>query len=154
MLAGRSRTQVNRKVARGRKDLAVATPCTIFSPEDLALVSGGPRIRREMLDDALGLIAKTESRAFRRFDAALRQHPRLAHRQLGAEQIDHLHQRGEGDQHDRDDGEHLLVPVDHRVREPARGESDGSRQPVVREGVKGDHRHDAGHGDGDEAADR
>ena len=55
LLAGRSRTQVNRKTASGRKDLAVAAPCTIFSPEDLALVSGGPRVRRELLDDALGL---------------------------------------------------------------------------------------------------
>ena len=42
--AGRSRTQVNRKTASGRKDLAAAAPCTIFSPEDLALVSGGPRL--------------------------------------------------------------------------------------------------------------
>ena len=37
---GRSRTQVNRKTASGRKDLAAAAPCTIFSPEDLALISG------------------------------------------------------------------------------------------------------------------
>jgi DNA replication and repair protein RecF len=43
LLAGRSRTQINRKTASGRKDLAVAAPCTIFSPEDLALVSGGPQ---------------------------------------------------------------------------------------------------------------
>ena len=41
--AGRSRTQVNRKAVNGRRDLGAAAPCTIFSPEDLAIVSGGPQ---------------------------------------------------------------------------------------------------------------
>ena len=54
------RTQVNRKVAHARKDLARATPCTIFSPEDLAIVSGEPKIRRELLDDALSLLDAEE----------------------------------------------------------------------------------------------
>ena len=54
---------MNRKPASGRKDLAVAAPCTIFSPEALALVSGGPRVRRELLDDALGLVDTEGARA-------------------------------------------------------------------------------------------
>ena len=33
--AGRSRTRVNRKSVSGRRELAAAAPCTIFSPEDL-----------------------------------------------------------------------------------------------------------------------
>ena len=53
---GRSRTQVNRKVAQGRKDLADAVPCTVFSPEDLTLISGGPKGRRDLLDDSLALL--------------------------------------------------------------------------------------------------
>ena len=51
--AGRSRTRVNRKAVSGRRELGAAAPCTIFSPEDLVIVSGGPKGRREVLDDAL-----------------------------------------------------------------------------------------------------
>jgi DNA replication and repair protein RecF len=82
LLAGRSRTQVNRKTASGRKDLAVAAPCTIFSPEDLALVSGGPRVRRELLDDALGLVDAEGARAADEVDRVLRQRAALL-RQAG-----------------------------------------------------------------------
>ena len=82
LLAGRSRTQVNRKTASGRKDLAVAAPCTIFSPEDLALVSGGPRVRRELLDDALGLVDAEGARAADEVERVLRQRAALL-RQAG-----------------------------------------------------------------------
>ena len=41
--AGRSRTRVNRKHVAGRKELGAAAPCTIFSPEDLTIISGGPQ---------------------------------------------------------------------------------------------------------------
>ncbi len=79
---GRSRTQVNRKVANARKDLARATPCTIFSPEDLAIVSGGPKIRRELLDDALGLLDTEGARAADDVERILRQRAALL-RQAG-----------------------------------------------------------------------
>ena len=79
---GRSRTQVNRKVAHARKDLARATPCTIFSPEDLAIVSGGPKIRRELLDDALGLLDAEGARAADDVERILRQRAALL-RQAG-----------------------------------------------------------------------
>jgi recombinational DNA repair ATPase RecF len=47
---------VNRKTPAGEsQDPGAAAPCTIFSPEDLVIVSGGPKGRRELLDDALGL---------------------------------------------------------------------------------------------------
>jgi DNA replication and repair protein RecF len=80
--AGRSRTQVNRKTAHARKDLAVACPCTIFSPEDLALVSGGPLVRRELLDDALGLFDAEGARAADEVERILRQRGALL-RQAG-----------------------------------------------------------------------
>ena len=82
VLGGRSRTQVNRKTASGRKDLAVAAPCTIFSPEDLALVSGGPRVRRELLDDALALVDAEGARAADEVERVLRQRAALL-RQAG-----------------------------------------------------------------------
>ena len=61
---GRSRTRVNRKDVNGRKALAGAAPCTVFSPDDLALISGGPAGRRDLLDDTLALL-DAEGRARR-----------------------------------------------------------------------------------------
>jgi DNA replication and repair protein RecF len=74
---GRSRTQVNRKVAHGRKDLAAAAPCTIFSPEDLALISGAPKGRRDLLDDGLALLDHEGSRAADDTERVLRQRAAL-----------------------------------------------------------------------------
>lgn len=82
LLAGRSRTQVNRKTASARKDLAAATPCTIFSPEDLTIVSGGPAGRRQLLDDALALVDAQGARAADEVDRVLRQRAALL-RQAG-----------------------------------------------------------------------
>ncbi|MGP0030071.1 MAG: DNA replication/repair protein RecF [Acidimicrobiales bacterium] len=79
---GRSRTQVNRKTATARRDLAAAAPCTIFSPEDLAIVSGGPAGRRQLLDDALALLDPEGARAADEVDRVLRQRAALL-RQAG-----------------------------------------------------------------------
>jgi DNA replication and repair protein RecF len=79
---GRSRTQVNRKTAAARRDLAAATPCTIFSPEDLVIVSGGPGGRRQLLDDALALVDAEGARAADEVDKILRQRAALL-RQAG-----------------------------------------------------------------------
>jgi DNA replication and repair protein RecF len=83
VLEGRSRTQVNRKVAHARRDLARATPCTIFSPEDLAIVSGGPKIRRDLLDDALGLLDTEGARAADEVERILRQRAALLRQAAG-----------------------------------------------------------------------
>jgi DNA replication and repair protein RecF len=80
--AGRSHTQVNRKNASARKDLAAATPCTIFSPEDLVIVSGGPGGRRQLLDDTLALVDAEGARAADEVDRVLRQRAALL-RQAG-----------------------------------------------------------------------
>ena len=61
----------------GRKDLAAAAPCTIFSPEDLAIISGGPKGRRDLLDDALALLDPEGARAADETDRVLRQRAAL-----------------------------------------------------------------------------
>jgi DNA replication and repair protein RecF len=75
--AGRSRTRVNRKTVNGRRELGAAAPCTIFSPEDLVIVSGGPRGRREVLDDALAVLDAEGARAADETERVLRQRAAL-----------------------------------------------------------------------------
>jgi DNA replication and repair protein RecF len=68
---------VNRKDASGRKTLAAAAPCTIFSPDDLVLISGGPRGRRDLLDDTLALLDTEGARAADETERVLRQRAAL-----------------------------------------------------------------------------
>ncbi len=75
--AGRSRTRVNRKAVSSRRDMAAAVPCTLFSPEDLVIVSGGPKRRREVLDDALALLDTEGARAADETERILRQRAAL-----------------------------------------------------------------------------
>jgi DNA replication and repair protein RecF len=79
---GAARARVNGKTATGRKMLAAAAPCTIFSPEDLAIVGGGPGGRRTLLDDALALLDPKGARAADEVDRVLRQRAALL-RQAG-----------------------------------------------------------------------
>ena len=74
---GRSRTRVNRKAVSGRAELGAAAPCTVFSPEDLVIVSGGPKGRREVLDDALAMLDAEGARAADETDRILRQRAAL-----------------------------------------------------------------------------
>jgi len=78
---GESRAQVNRQRAR-RADLAAAVPVTVFSPEDLAVVQGGPAARRGLLDDALASLDRRAATALEDTDRALRQRGALL-RQAG-----------------------------------------------------------------------
>jgi DNA replication and repair protein RecF len=50
---GRNRVQVNRQRLARARDLVGALRVTVFSPDDLALVKGGPSERRRYLDDTL-----------------------------------------------------------------------------------------------------
>ncbi len=50
---GRGRMQLNRQPVKRRSDLLEALSVTIFSPEDLVLVKGGPGERRAWVDDAV-----------------------------------------------------------------------------------------------------
>ncbi|HEY5244917.1 MAG TPA: DNA replication and repair protein RecF, partial [Acidimicrobiales bacterium] len=79
---GRSRTQVNRQPARSRRETADAVPVTVFSPEDLAVVQGGPVHRRDLVDDALRLLDRTAAGALDDVDRILRQRTALL-RQAG-----------------------------------------------------------------------
>ena len=85
--AGRSRTRVNRKSVSARKELAAAAPCTVFSPEDLVIVNGGPKGRRDLLDDALALLDPEGARAADETDRVLRQRAALL-RQSGGRSND------------------------------------------------------------------
>ena len=51
--AGRDRVQLNGQPLRRTRDLLGFLQVTVFSPDDLALVKGGPQLRREFLDDLL-----------------------------------------------------------------------------------------------------
>ncbi|HSH61203.1 MAG TPA: DNA replication/repair protein RecF [Acidimicrobiales bacterium] len=50
---GRQRTMMNRQPVRRGRDLLGALRVTVFSPDDLSLVKGGPAERRRYLDEAL-----------------------------------------------------------------------------------------------------
>lgn len=50
---GRNRIQVNRQRLQRSRDLLGVIRVTVFSPDDLSLVKGGPAIRRRWLDEAL-----------------------------------------------------------------------------------------------------
>ena len=68
---------MNRKAVSGRAELGAAAPCTVFSPEDLVIVSGGPKGRREVLDDALAMLDAEGARAADETDRILRQRAAL-----------------------------------------------------------------------------
>ena len=79
----RSRTKVNHKIKTARKDLAAAAPCTVFSPDDLSLVRGAPRGRRDLLDDALGALDAPGARAADDVERVLRQRGALLRQAAG-----------------------------------------------------------------------
>lgn len=50
---GRNRVQVNRQPLRRARDLLGSLRVTVFTPDDLSVVKGGPGERRRFIDDAL-----------------------------------------------------------------------------------------------------
>ena len=62
-LVGRDRVLVNRQPLGRSRDLLGALRVTVFSPEDLELVQGGPAGRRAMLDDTLVALAPSRNDA-------------------------------------------------------------------------------------------
>ena len=50
---GRGRMQLNRQPVKRRRDLLEAVTVTVFSPDDLVLVKGGPGERRDWIDEAV-----------------------------------------------------------------------------------------------------
>jgi DNA replication and repair protein RecF len=55
--AGRNRVQVNRQRLSRARDLLGVVRVTVFSPDDLTLVKGGPADRRGFMDDTLVALA-------------------------------------------------------------------------------------------------
>lgn len=72
-LAGRSRVQVNRQKLARAKDLLGAVRVSVFAPDDLTLVKGGPAERRRYLDDTLVALHPSHDRLRTDLDKILRQ---------------------------------------------------------------------------------
>lgn len=72
-VAGRNRILVNKQVLGRRRELVDSLRVTVFSPDDLELVKGGPARRRDYLDDLLEAGAPRYSVARSDFDRVLRQ---------------------------------------------------------------------------------
>ncbi len=70
--AGRNRIQINRQVCQRARDLLGALRVTVFSPDDLELVKGGPAFRRKYLDDLLVAIAPRYEAARSDYERVLR----------------------------------------------------------------------------------
>ncbi len=80
--SGRGRVQVNRQRLGRTRDLLGVLRVTVFSPDDLAVVKGGPSERRRFLDDALVSLAIKYDAIRLELDRILRQRNTLL-RQLG-----------------------------------------------------------------------
>jgi DNA replication and repair protein RecF len=115
--AGRGRARVNRKAVSGRKDLAAAAPCTVFSPEDLAIVGGGPQGRRDFLDDALALLDAEGVRAADETERVLRQRGALLRQAAGRATEDVLSTLEVWDQRLADAGKVLVTARERLVAE-------------------------------------
>jgi DNA replication and repair protein RecF len=71
--AGRDRVLVNRSPLRRSRDLLGTLRATVFSPDDLALVKGGPSERRRFLDDLLVACAPRHAATRADLERVLRQ---------------------------------------------------------------------------------
>jgi DNA replication and repair protein RecF len=76
-LSGRERAQVNRQPLRRARDLLGALRVSVFSPDDLVLVKGGPSERRRFLDDALVALHPRHDGTRSDLERALRQRASL-----------------------------------------------------------------------------
>src|SRR3954471_9759788 len=81
-VGGRDRVQVNRQVLRRTRDLLGALRVSVFSPDDLQVVKGGPGERRRFLDDTLVAVHRRHDATRADLDRILRQRNTLL-RQAG-----------------------------------------------------------------------
>jgi DNA replication and repair protein RecF len=80
--AGRHRVQVNRQRLTRSRDLLGVLRVTVFTPDDLALVKGGPSARRDFLDTTLVALDPRADGLLREVERVLRQRGALL-RQVG-----------------------------------------------------------------------
>jgi len=76
-LHGRGRVAVNKQRLRRSSDLLDAIRVSVFAPDDLELVKGGPSARRRYLDDALVALHPRHDALRRDLDRILRQRTSL-----------------------------------------------------------------------------
>lgn len=74
---GRNRVQVNRNRVPRAKALEETLRVTIFSPDDLELVKGGPSLRRRYLDDLLAATSPSAAAVAVEYDKVVRQRTAL-----------------------------------------------------------------------------
>jgi DNA replication and repair protein RecF len=82
-VAGRDRVLVNRQPLRRARDLLGTLRVTVFSPDDLALVKGGPAERRGYLDTTLVACAPKHDATLGDLDRILRQRNALLKQAAG-----------------------------------------------------------------------
>ncbi|MEY2399415.1 MAG: replication and repair protein RecF [Actinomycetota bacterium] len=71
--AGAPRVLVNAQPLRRSRDLLGAVRVSVFSPDDLSLIKGGPAERRQLLDDALVALAPQHTETIAAVERVLRQ---------------------------------------------------------------------------------
>ena len=81
-VTGRNRVQVNKQRLQRARDLLGALRVSVFSPDDLILVKGGPGERRHYLDEALVAADPHRDAVLRELDRVLKQRNALL-RQAG-----------------------------------------------------------------------
>jgi len=72
-VAGRNRVLCNRQPVARVRDLHGLLRVTVFAPDDLTLVKGGPAERRDFLDDLLAMLAARYDAARADFERVLKQ---------------------------------------------------------------------------------
>jgi DNA replication and repair protein RecF len=82
-LRGRSRVQVNRQRLARARDLLGGLRVTVFAPDDLRLVKGGPAERRRYLDDTLVALHHRHDAVQREVDRVLTQRNALLRQVVG-----------------------------------------------------------------------
>jgi DNA replication and repair protein RecF len=81
--SGRGRMQVNKQRLSRSRDLLGLLPTTVFTPDDLVLVKGGPAERRRYLDDALVQLRPSSDALRSDVDRILRQRNTLLKQAAG-----------------------------------------------------------------------
>jgi DNA replication and repair protein RecF len=98
-----SRVQLNRKAVRSRHTLAENFPSSVFSPDDLALVQGGPAHRRNLLDQAVVVLDPVRRSVVEEYERCVRQRNNLLRQAVtGRGQVRHGSKGGSGDRPDRE----------------------------------------------------
>ena len=81
--SGRDRVQVNRQPLKRSRDLLGALQVTVFSPDDLELVKGGPAGRRRYLDELLVALHPRHDATQTELDRVLKQRNALLRQAAG-----------------------------------------------------------------------